>query len=199
MGEDWYANYAALSDGEKESVAYRICFTDRASLVAIVAPHGGWIEPKTSQITAAIAGDMFSLYSFEGLQSRRVHCELHITSLNFDEPRCLELVRRCLFVVTVHGRADLGDKDSVWLGGSDIFLRDAIADALENARYQVMTTGHMFMGTDPQNICNRGQSGAGVQLELPRTLRQTLSENDKLLGSFVTAIRHAISWRIAES
>jgi phage replication-related protein YjqB (UPF0714/DUF867 family) len=53
--------------------------------VAVIAPHGGGIEPGTSELATAIAGDDFSLYLFEGLKSAG-NGELHITSTNFDEP-----------------------------------------------------------------------------------------------------------------
>jgi phage replication-related protein YjqB (UPF0714/DUF867 family) len=56
-------------------------------MVAIIAPHGGKIEPGTSEIAAAIAGDDYSLYRFQGLRDRPRE-ELHITSAKFDEPTC---------------------------------------------------------------------------------------------------------------
>ena len=34
-----------------------------------------------------------------------------------------------------------------------------------------------LQGLDPQNICNRGTGGAGVQLELSRAVRETLFES----------------------
>ncbi|WP_261338761.1 poly-gamma-glutamate hydrolase family protein [Rhizobium leguminosarum] len=48
-----------------EGVDFRIGVTRIP--VAIVAPHRGHIEPHTSEIAAAIAGEDFSLYLFEGL------------------------------------------------------------------------------------------------------------------------------------
>jgi len=52
---DKYANFAALSAVYQEGVDYRIVIERRRSPVLIAAPHGGFIEPATSQIAAAIA------------------------------------------------------------------------------------------------------------------------------------------------
>ena len=79
---DRYNNYADLAAGELEGVHYRVRVIERASPIVIVAPHGGRIEPGTSQTAALIAADEFSLYCFEGLVSGR---RLHITSTLFDE------------------------------------------------------------------------------------------------------------------
>jgi phage replication-related protein YjqB (UPF0714/DUF867 family) len=99
-------------------------------------------------------------------------------------------------VVAVHGRKDNGDKVSIWLGGLDTVLRDAMSDALKCAGYQTMTSGHKFSGTELDNICNRGKSGAGVQLELPMKLRKELHKDGKRLNSFATAARLAVDRRL---
>jgi phage replication-related protein YjqB (UPF0714/DUF867 family) len=36
-----------------------------------------------------------------------------------------------------------------------------------------VTDGHRFPGRHPRNICNRGRSGEGVQLELSEQLRKS--------------------------
>ena len=89
---DLYDSYADLAAGEAEGIHYRIRVIDRASPIAVVAPHGGRIEAGTSQTAALIAADIFSLYCFEGLVAGR---RLHITSARFDEPRALALVESC--------------------------------------------------------------------------------------------------------
>ena len=118
---DQYRNFAELRNGETETTDYRICNTERESFAAVIAPHGGLIEPGTSQIAAAIAGNIHSLYCFEGLR-KRPHRNLHIKSTNFDEPKCLDLIKRCKIVVAVHGLA--GDHTGVGVGGRDVALRE---------------------------------------------------------------------------
>ena len=46
-----------------------------------------------------------------------------------------------------------------------------MARALHAAGVAVTTEGHRYAGRHPDNICNRGRRGAGVQLELTGRLR----------------------------
>ncbi|WP_323790210.1 poly-gamma-glutamate hydrolase family protein [Thalassovita sp.] len=48
-------------------------------------------------------------------------------------------------------------------------------------------------GVHPTNICNRTLSGAGVQLELSRSLRHALSEDTAMMDRFSAALRKAIT------
>ncbi|MEO5807353.1 poly-gamma-glutamate hydrolase family protein, partial [Devosia sp.] len=116
---DKYGSFRALSASEVEDIDFSIALFQRNSSVAILAPHGGWIEPTTSEITAAIAADRYSLYLFEGLKQARPHSDLHITSIKFDEPKAVNLVVASATVITVHGRADGTDPYTVYVGGRD--------------------------------------------------------------------------------
>jgi len=116
MPNDLYGSYAELVAAEQEGVDYRIVLLDRNSPVTIIAPHGGFIEPATSQITLEIAAESFSFYCFEGLATDRSHHELHVTSERFDEPMALGLVSKSPIVVAIHGRTDRGDPETSWVG-----------------------------------------------------------------------------------
>ncbi|HMK90294.1 MAG TPA: poly-gamma-glutamate hydrolase family protein [Methylocystis sp.] len=185
---DLYNGYADLAASETEGVHYRIRTVERASAVAIIAPHGGRIEPFTSEMVLSIAGCDFSLYCFEGLVSGR---RLHITSSRFDEPRGLALASASEIVIAVHGRADAGDPHTVWMGGLHLELRDAIGASLGRAGFGISTDHHM-QGKHPGNICNRGRLSAGVQIELPRSLRRSLRADPDLRRTFVAAVRDPI-------
>jgi phage replication-related protein YjqB (UPF0714/DUF867 family) len=185
---DLYGRYADLAAGEAEGVHYRIRVIDRASPIAVVAPHGGRIEAGTSQTAALIAADVFSLYYFEGLVSGR---RLHITSARFDEPRALALVESADIAIGVHGRADRGDHRTIWLGGLHESLRDAIGAALERVGFKTSTDHHM-QGKAPGNICNRGRLRAGVQLELPMSLRNAFLNDPFARQAFGSAVRDTI-------
>jgi phage replication-related protein YjqB (UPF0714/DUF867 family) len=185
---DLYGSYADLAAGEAEGVHYRIRVIERASPIAIVAPHGGRIEAGTSQTAALIAADVFSLYCFEGLVSGR---RLHITSARFDEPRALALVESSDIAIGVHGRADRGDHRTIWLGGLHESLRDAIGAALERVGFKTSTDHHM-QGKGPGNICNRGRLRAGVQLELPMSLRNAFLNDPFARQAFGSAVRDTI-------
>ena len=51
-----------LTEQPKED--YGIFCYPRGSHVAIIAPHGGNIEPRTSEVARAIVGDTYNLYCF---------------------------------------------------------------------------------------------------------------------------------------
>src|SRR5262245_8004180 len=138
---DKYASFDALRRGEREDVDYRIRIVRRESPVAVIAPHGGWIEPETSLVAGTIAGNIHSLYCFEGLRDRP-HGDLHVTSTNFDEPQCVELVSACDQVIAVHGKAGR-DIQHVEVGGFDAVLRDTVCKKLADVGYAatVVTSG----------------------------------------------------------
>ena len=147
-----YPNFAALSRAEREGEDFRIVSRSRRSQVAVIAPHGGKIEAGTSEIAAAIAGDEFNLYCFEGCKPSG-NIGLHITSANFDEPNCLALISSCDRVVTVHGCRK--GKRTVFLGGRDAQLRDAIRDRLEAHGVRAAWPPNSdLQGVSPRNICN---------------------------------------------
>jgi phage replication-related protein YjqB (UPF0714/DUF867 family) len=191
---DAYRCFDELAKHRAENIDFRILVTDRASPVAIVAPHGGKIEPGTLEIAASIAGVQYSLYGFEGLMRADNFRWLHINSGNFDEKRACELVEKSEVVIAVHGRSDKADARTIWLGGRDIGLRDAVGDALKQAEFAV-TTDHDLPGIEPNNICNRGRTGAGVQLEIPKSLRKELLKDSSRLQAFAAAVQRAIDRR----
>lgn len=193
MTRDKYQSFAELRRHEREGVDYRIVAVDRSSAVTVIAPHGGEIEPLTSRLALAIAAESCNAYCFEGLLPGRAHADLHITSANFDEPIACELVARSTAVVAVHGRLDRNDPKAVWLGGLDFPLRDRMADQLRRGGFEALTEGHVFPGLGKQNICNRGMRRMGVQLELPRALRDLLAQDEAGFGRFVRAIRSALA------
>ncbi|BCG97229.1 hypothetical protein MesoLj131a_60930 [Mesorhizobium sp. 131-2-1] len=193
-----YMAFADLAAEKTQGVDYDFLVLDRASAVAIVAPHGGWIEHGTSELATAVAGDDFSLYLFEGLKPKRPHSELHIPSEYFDQNRCADLVSRARIVIGMHGRADGDDPETIWLGGLGKELRDAIAAALEAAGFKAITSGHRLPGEHKNNICNRGINQAGVQLELPKSLRDALVANPQRRALFSKAVRKAISDHLAK-
>ena len=189
---DPYDCFAALAASEQEGVHYRVRLIDRFSPIVIVAPHGGRIEPGTSRTAALLAADDFSLYCFESLVSGR---RLHITSAWFDEPQALALVGASEIAIGIHGRADGGDHRTVWLGGLHTGLRDAIGAALECSGFATSTDHHM-QGISPSNICNRGRLGAGVQIELPRSLRNSFLGDEFARQAFASAVRGVIMTEI---
>jgi len=187
---DRYSSYAELAATHRIGVDYDIRVVDRASPSAVIAPHGGWIEPGTSEIAAALAGDNLSLYLFEAMR-RGPHGAFHITSGRFDEPQALALVGACRTAIAVHGRSDEGDAATVWLGGRDLALRDRIGAELTATGFAA-APNEQLPGIAASNICNRTATGRGVQLELPMTLRRKLVADIDLMKTFVAAARRAL-------
>ncbi len=183
---DRYPNYAALAANEIEGTDYRVTVSTRThSPVAILAPHGGSIERRTSAIATALAADDFNLYLFEGLDDAGTFDTLHITSHRFDEPRALELVAAADHVIAVHGCS--GAAAQVMLGGRDEALIERLAGALDPLAVDVRTDDHPYPGTHARNICNRGRLARGVQLELSDGLR-----GDRLEAEVIAAIREVL-------
>jgi phage replication-related protein YjqB (UPF0714/DUF867 family) len=183
-----------LCEHEIEGVDYRIRREERSPRVAIIAPHGGFIEPATSEIALQIAAENFSFYCFEGLGADRLHHELHVTSEHFDEPMALSLVSKSQIVVAIHGRMDRGDPETSWVGGLDGTLRDLIVHALRENGFAAVARarGEALAGTGAGNICNRGRRNAGVQLEIPRYVRDALGSDGESLRRYAGSARQAI-------
>ena len=162
-----YRGFADLAKHQVRGRDFDILICRRSSSrIAVIAPHGGGIERGTSEIAGAIAGEDFNLYTFEGTKpSGKNYDALHLTSRLFDEPECLALLATCSVVVAIHGCK--GTDARVLLGGLDGDLKVQLAEALAGAAITVEPEGHRYPATNPNNICNRGRSAKGVQLELP--------------------------------
>lgn len=166
-----YAGYDDLRKTQIEGFDYRIHVrANAASSVAVIAPHGGRIEPRTSDVARKIAGDDFNLYLLEGIRPHANFAHLHLTSHKFDEPRCLDLLSRCDHVIAVHG-CD-GEVQRAFMGGRDEALKARVAQAIAELGVDVQLQGHRFPATNRWNICNRGRRVAGIQIEMTVALRR---------------------------
>jgi phage replication-related protein YjqB (UPF0714/DUF867 family) len=166
---DKYRNFAELAGNEEENSDFQVRSRACHGTLAVIAPHGGGIEPGTSELADAIAGSDLSFYAFEGIK-RTGNAVLHITSGRFDEPQGRALVAASPRIVALHGEDSRNP--IVFLGGLDKELGTTIRAALEAEDF--VTRIHEnpnLQGLDKNNICNRGQTGRGVQLELSHGLR----------------------------
>jgi phage replication-related protein YjqB (UPF0714/DUF867 family) len=141
-----------------------------------------------------------SYYAFDGKKPND-NRDLHITSTNFDEPVGLEIARRAQTVIAIHG-SNAAD-DVVCVGGLNTKLAKKIKKELRVRGFQVGEHPNLRMhGDAPNNICNRGMQGAGVQFELPRGLRQKMfgdltragrANPTELFHEFVATVRAALA------
>jgi len=188
-----YRSFEELRQHEVEGEDYRIRIELRDPGVLILAPHGGRIEPATVEIAEAIAGTNYSFYAFEGLK-KDGNSGLHIESHLFDEPRALKAVEKADVVITVHGQIDQ-EGEFIMAGGLHTHLRSEIERQLETSGFLTRPPTEGLMGTDPQNICNRGKLRQGVQLEVSRKVRDLLRNDTDRLRVFGEAVRRAIGMK----
>jgi len=169
---DNYRSFLELTEKEQEGKDFIVEVRQTLSPLAIVAPHGGRIEPGTYTIADAIAGSDHSFYGFRGIKPTG-NSILHLTSSLFDDPRALEIVHSASAVITLHGCR--GDEPMIFLGGQDQNLLLRLLDSLRKADIPVQpaSSGNL-RGCHPKNLCNRGRSGKGVQMEISRGLRELL-------------------------
>ena len=195
-----YKNFAQMRRHEKEGTDFQIKWRKTDSTYAIVAPHGGWIEPGTGELADAIAGQDHNYYCFKGIK-RKNNTSLHLASDHFDEPEAIALLSTVRTVITLHGCKD--ERSITHIGGSNKELITKIDTSLTENGFLTNTEPRSYLsGEKKSNLCNRGQTGQGVQLELSHTLRSQLLSADKKncnnlkkdtsFHLFVTGIRNAI-------
>jgi phage replication-related protein YjqB (UPF0714/DUF867 family) len=161
----------------------RIAFGDaNIGRCLLVAPHGGGIEPGTSELLRAVAElGNWAWYEFAGFLYKENKARLHITSTLFDEPTLVRLLPRANFVLTIHG-SQLKEDAVVEVGGSWAEGRSAmlasINASLANHNIQAVQAPEHMCGTNPANIANRGKLGRGLQLEFSRSARNLLFPPD---------------------
>jgi phage replication-related protein YjqB (UPF0714/DUF867 family) len=187
---DTYRSFRELAEAEREGHDWVRDHEDRGSRILVMAPHGGWIEPLTTELARAVAGGEFSYYSFRGIK-RGGNARLHLTSHRFDEPVALEAVAAADQVLAIHGERTEG-RAFVMVGGGCEAMRAALSEALAEAGIPVRVPREGLDGRHGRNICNRGRFGRGGQLELSEGLRTRFSEDPALQARFVDAVRKVL-------
>ncbi|MDJ0706968.1 MAG: SAV_2336 N-terminal domain-related protein [Leptolyngbyaceae cyanobacterium MO_188.B28] len=165
-------SFSDLTHQETTAQDYDILTRIGGSGVVVLAIHGGNLQPGTTQIASAVAGDVHSFYSFV---SRRPEIDqtLYIPSTQFDDPAALEIVGNAEVALSIHGCQ--GRDEFIKVGGLDLVCRAQIRDALQGAGFIIADDDSG--GTNPANICNRGRTDQGVQLEISRGLRDRLIDS----------------------
>jgi phage replication-related protein YjqB (UPF0714/DUF867 family) len=167
-----YDTFTALTRQAAEGHDFTIDVRYGPSGIAVMAPHGGGIEPGTDIIADAVAGADHSFYAFKGIRTGG-NKSLHLASARFDEPKAVDLTRRSQTIVTLHGCR--GNRPEIYVGGLDRELMEKIADHLVRRNFSVQR--HLpdpLRGIAPGNLCNCGRRGKGVQLELSYGQRRQL-------------------------
>ena len=180
-----YRSYWQLREEEAEGEDFRIKWRHGHSGILVMAPHGGGIEPGTTEIADAVAGTHHSFYSFEGIKIRG-NLILHVGSRNFDEPIGVELAVESEKIVTIHGCR--GMEEHIYIGGRHTEFKEIVRKKLSTVSMPVLESTR-FPGVSPRNICNRCRGGRGVQLEISAGLRRTMFQDiSRLRRKEVTAV-----------
>lgn len=187
---DKYASLDELRRNTTNDVDYRVTRVDRDSWATIVSPHGGNLERGTSEIARKIAGDEYNLFDFQILRTENVQ-EMHVTSTNFKDSNLNRLLERSSVCVSIHGRR--GDDQVAWLGGTNERLKVLIAKYLDENQIECTLNPPRLEGTSPENFVNAPREH-GVQLELPRALRENGDHtNAPKQKKVIESVRKALS------
>lgn len=157
-------------------------------LATIVAPHGGGIEPGTSELCLAVAGyhpaslaptggPAYDYWMLEGLLSTD-NDVLHVTTTHCDDAMALSLCGGARTALSLHGctTAAANGLGEVLVGGRDAALRGLlIAQLVAGGFGAVDATGHASLGgMAPENLTNRTVLGAGAQVEIVTPVRNAM-------------------------
>lgn len=180
---------------------YRLDIVDRGADCTIVAIHGGGIDPPTSELAAAIAGEEHNLYDFRGIRPQGNEA-LRIPAHRFDEVRLRRLLhcsRLALSVLGVEGR-----EEAIHLGGRNRRLLRILRQRLTEAGFVVRGPWGPGAAHDPTRFVNWPAEG-GVQIELTEALRRKMVNGpltdflwedaqrwNELFSAFVTVVRGAL-------
>lgn len=193
-----YPSFASLQKKETCGVDYEVRVRSAHSGIAVMAIHGGGIEPGTTEVADAIAGDNHTFYSVVGLKPSG-NAALHISSHQFDEPIGCGIADNSRIVVSIHGCKD--GKSMTYVGGRHASLKRVIKHMLAENRFPAADAVR-FPGVNHKNICNRSPEGKGLQLEISFGMRQQLFADlshfprdpiNSLFSEYILAIRSGIS------
>ena len=196
---DKYRNFRELKRHEREGADYEIRVRKGSSGIAVIAPHGGGIEPGTLDIADKVAGKEHTFYSFKG-KKKSGNADLHITSDKFDEPEGIQIAERADLVLAIHGC--IGKTDIIFVGGKDHDFRRILLNSISRAGFSTRESERAELrGRRSANICNRGRSRKGGQVEITESLREkmfdslshrTEKEKNNAFDRVVTALRKAL-------
>lgn len=181
---DKYNNFLELNNARPTS--FEIDHDSQKKSILIFTPHGGGIEPGTTEICKWFNKKSYSYYSFTGTGSK---CsELHITSTHFDEPILVEMLKHHQYSISFHGMSNnMRNKYNadVFLGGLNKTLIESLKKQLYQSGYSVTSCidhpESILAATSSHNLTNKCISNQGVQIELSESIRESFfKENYKL-------------------
>lgn len=188
-----YARRWHRGGASDNSYTERIAFSARTT---VIAPHGGGIEPGTSELCLAIAGfdpatpgstppapaggPTYDYWMFEGLRGSG-NGELHVTTTHCDDGIATALCGGAMNVLALHGctPADAGldaGAEAIMIGGGNQLFTALLREELAAAGFDARDAADVkaLAGVSPENIVNRDLLGGGGQLEITTPLRSKM-------------------------
>ncbi|UCG13530.1 MAG: poly-gamma-glutamate hydrolase family protein [Deltaproteobacteria bacterium] len=154
-------------------------FLHLAGSLGLLALHGGRIEPGTEEIARFVSSrSRASLYVYSGQRPAR-NRDLHRPSQNMEIdswPLVLQFLSHVNTVISIHGHGR--NLSCAYVGGLNQRMVQRFIELLGPALpgYEWISDPdcipRAIRGCDPRNVVNLPPA-RGMQLELPRTLRQT--------------------------
>ena len=97
-------------------------------------------------------------------------------------------------MITIHGLKNSID-EFLMIGGLDTTFGAELRVELQHQGFIVKESEQRYSGIRATNICNRGWSGKGVQLEISFALRKRIFEDAECRFRFIDTIRSLIMAR----
>lgn len=164
-----YSSFSELSREEKPNIDFKVTYRPCGRSFLITAPHGGAIEPGSTEIAGALAGDQFGLYTFNGL--KRDSSVLYLPSTSFDEPELVRVTKYYGTTISVHIIS--GTDRLVYIGGRYRQLVTAINQSLTEKGYEVKSLPETSAAFSMSNFINKTAVG-GVQIEISSKLAEEM-------------------------
>lgn len=167
---------------------FRVAFGDsKIELCLLIAPHGGGIEPGSSEIMRMVAEvGGWAWYELAGFLRKGNNDALHISSTNFDEPTLKRVLPQAGFVIAFHGASE-SREPIVYVGGKWKLGRRTVIESINGTvrKHGIQAvdamdhaTAEHLRGSDDSNITNLGKRSEGIQLEFSREARNLLFPPD---------------------
>lgn len=186
--QDHYSSFAELAAKNVEGTDYEILIKKNNSNVLVMAFHGGYIEPGTTELGSAIAENKYDFYTFKALKKGEVDepsytsSTLHLTSARFDEPQLSKLVTTADFCLGIHGFG--GEEADFCVGGGNAEQRKALVKKLSKSFPELKACElccNPFNGVSIKNPINKCRM-QGVQVEMSPRVRKKILSDGEFLG-----------------
>jgi phage replication-related protein YjqB (UPF0714/DUF867 family) len=116
--------------------------------------------------------------------------DLHVSSIRYEDDHLTEMLQFAQVVCSVHGCK--GNDLGIYLGGLDKELIQTTKENLERHFDFLKNPQSHLRGVHKNNICNRGISKKGLQLELTLGFRKYLMQNPEQMFLFCSAVSKAL-------